>query len=400
MQIKSLNPAESASDLAAAAARLPTLQPRDEAMVFPSSGRPGFAYLGSGTGPDEWNFIQGAFADEQAVEAEGMAFYGGQLEENLDLAWLDFVVTPPRQTRWAPTTRCSRRPRSVPRNWAASGWPWACLEAFDPAAFAEKFTDGKVSTDTLDPARPWTEIDRAAYKSWAAPSEKNARYSLVQWTDHCPDDLAESFCKAMDAMHDQPMGALAVEWVENNVRRLRDDEEFTRLHGLRRNVLAALDADGDVAGFNIIRHDVPDEPEPAEIWDTGVVRAHRGHGLGLRIKAAAGLWLLETQPSARWVRRPTTTTNKWMIDVNRAARLPGEARPVPQVRVPDRRLIGGASPRRPRGGRTFLSGAFDKRIPGRRFGLPDRGVRPTRYALPRRAGSQSNRLAPASPPRP
>jgi len=311
MQIKSLNPAESASDLAAALPPFRTMR-REIKPGLPEIGKTWLRYF-SGTEPLEWNAVVGAFVEGRS-EAVGLAFCGGQLDENLDLGWLNLEV--PAEGRRlgadvalfeAAAKRCAAEGRTrlaVP-----------LYEAFDPTAFAEKFSGRKVSS-TLNSALDPSEIDRAEYESWAAPSEKNAEYSLVHWTDRCPDGLAESFCRAMDAMHDQPMGDLDYGWVENNVQRLRIDEEFTRCHDVRRHVLAALDADGRVAGYNSFTT-VPDEPATAEIWDTGVIRAHRGHGLGLRIKAAATLWLLETHPAARWVETANNASNQWMINVNR-----------------------------------------------------------------------------------
>jgi GNAT superfamily N-acetyltransferase len=311
MQIKSLNPAESASDFAAALPAFRALR-REIRPGLPEVGETWLRFF-SHTAPQGWSAVLGAF-DEGRSEALGLAFCGGQLEENRDLASL--ILEVPAEGRHqgvdvalfeAAAKRCADE--------GCTRLAVSLYEAFDPTTFAEKFSGRLVST-TLLPALDLNEIDRAEYESWAAPSEKNAGYSLVRWIDHCPDDLAESFCRAMDAMHDQPMGEMDYAWVENDVRRLRIDEEFTRRHDVRRHVLAALDADGRVAGYNSFTT-VPDEPEIAEIWDTGVVRAHRGHGLGLRIKAAATLWLLETHPSARWVKTANNATNQWMMNVNR-----------------------------------------------------------------------------------
>lgn len=311
MQIKRLNPPESASDLAAA---LPSYRAMQHEMKpgLPSIGETWLRYYCC-TEPREWNAVLGAFAETRS-EALGLAFCGGPMDENLDLAWLSLTVPAEGRRQGADVALFE----AAAKRCAAEGRTRLALhiyEGLDPHAFAEKFGGRQVST-MLTSVLDLSEIDRAEYAVWASPSEKNAGYDLVHWTDHCPDDLAESFCKAMDAMHDQPLGELDFEWVENNVQRLRVDEEFTRRFGLRRNVLAAVDADGRVAGYHSFMT-VADEPRSAEVWDTGVVRAHRGHGLGLRIKAAATLWLLETRPSTRWVETANNATNQWMIAVNR-----------------------------------------------------------------------------------
>lgn len=311
MQIKSLNPAESASDLAAALPAFRTIR-REIKPGLPEAGET-WLRLYSDTAPFEWNAVLGAFAEGRA-EAMGLAFFGRQLDENLDLAWLALEVPAEGRRQGADVALFE----AVAKRCVAAGCTRLALQIYeelDPSSFAEKFGGRLVST-SLDSAVDLNEIDGSAYESWAAPSEKNAGYRLVHWIDRCPDDLAGSFCKAMDAMHDQPMGGLDYEWVGNTVERLRIDEEFTRRHGVRRHVLAAVAADGQVAGYNSVMT-IPDESNTADIWDTGVVRAHRGHGLGLRIKAAAALWLLETRPSTRWVVTANNATNQWMIAVNR-----------------------------------------------------------------------------------
>jgi GNAT superfamily N-acetyltransferase len=101
------------------------------------------------------------------------------------------------------------------------------------------------------------------------------------------------------------------------VDRLRFGEKLMDEVGARRYVQVALDAEGAVAGFHVIGT-YPDEPERADVWDTGVARSHRGHGLGLRMKAAASLWLLEDRPGTRTMLTYNNDENQWMLAVNRA----------------------------------------------------------------------------------
>jgi GNAT superfamily N-acetyltransferase len=63
-----------------------------------------------------------------------------------------------------------------------------------------------------------------------------------------------------------------------------------------------------------------------DIWSTGVARDHRGHGLGLRLKAAASLWMRALDPAARLVGTANHEGNSAMLRINRAlGYLPAES---------------------------------------------------------------------------
>jgi hypothetical protein len=64
---------------------------------------------------------------------------------------------------------------------------------------------------------------------------------------------------------------------------------------------------------------VSDErPENAEQHDTSVVRAHRGHRLGLLLKADMLDWLAESQPQVTSIETWNAESNDAMIGVNEA----------------------------------------------------------------------------------
>ena len=158
-------------------------------------------------------------------------------------------------------------------------------------------------------------LDREAMAALAAPSAANAGYRLVQWIDTCPEELAEAYCTARAAMHDAPPVAADLTQIEHDLARMRGEEQSSIRYGVRRLVTAALDPDGAIGGFTMTAL-YPDSPDFAEIWDTGVARSHRGHGLGLRLKAAATRWLLNEQPAARSLYTFTAEDNAPMRAVN------------------------------------------------------------------------------------
>ena len=259
--------------------------------------------------------VYGVFADEQATEAEGFAVYEYELTENLNLASFIIEVSTAGREAGAETAlyeALARRTAALGRTRLATGMP----STMAPAPFVDRY-GGKLTDTAIMSTLDLSAIDRAQYEAWAEPSAKNSGYTLVGWNGHCPDGLAESYCAAMDAMSDQPRGTFEYTWEKYSLDRLRSGEAVRERAGARMYVQAALDPAGNVAGFNILGS-YPDEPERAEVWDTGVSREHRGHGLGLRLKAAASLWILEDRPSTRLVTTFNNDENQWMLAVNRA----------------------------------------------------------------------------------
>ena len=313
MQIRRLNPLENPQDLAAI---VPAhRQWRDDYLPgFPPFGEARLR-LWSMPGYRRHKAVFGVFADEHAEQADGVAVFGYQLDKNLDLASATIAVSAEARARGVETALF----KEILRETAQSGrkrLAFGIPETMDPAAFVERHGGATLTDTALSSILDLSTIDRARYEAWSEPSAKNSEYTLVGWVGRCPDELAQSYCTALDAMADQPLGTFEYEFAKNDIERLRYLEDQVAQSGGRLYVQVALDPAGNIAGFNSLMS-YPDEPEFADIWDTGVVRAHRGHGLGLRLKAAASLWLLEDRPSARWVGTYNNEDNEWMLAVNR-----------------------------------------------------------------------------------
>lgn len=192
---------------------------------------------------------------------------------------------------------------------------WEAPSTTDPEKFAERH-QGKAVERVTRSVLDLRTLDRERYAALAAPSPANADYTLVRWLDFCPPELVGSYCAAMSAMQDAPIGESAYEITGFTPEKLAAYEQGSVLHGVRRHVLAAISPAGEVAGFHTFAY-YPGEPRALDVWDTGVVRAHRGHGLGLRIKAAAALWGMEEYPEAWWFQTFNNADNAPMLRVNR-----------------------------------------------------------------------------------
>ncbi len=72
---------------------------------------------------------------------------------------------------------------------------------------------------------------------------------------------------------------------------------------------------GELAGQTVVAVDT-DVPQLGEQHDTSVVRTHRGHRLGLLLKAEMMLWLREAEPQLEEVDTWNAESNPYMIGVN------------------------------------------------------------------------------------
>ncbi|WP_031070720.1 GNAT family N-acetyltransferase [Streptomyces sp. NRRL S-118] len=158
------------------------------------------------------------------------------------------------------------------------------------------------------------KLDEAALRR--VGDAEHPGYRLTGWTGTVPDDLADAFAAAKNAMNDMPVGDLdygSVVWDADRVRAMarviadRGDSLLT---------LAAVHDDGAMAGYTEIL--VPEGASSrVQQYDTAVVPAHRGHGLGLWLKAAMVGRLRAEHPGVVEIETDNAEDNVHMLAVNR-----------------------------------------------------------------------------------
>lgn len=311
MHIRHVDPAGDAADMAAV---LPVVQAAHAAFV-PGEPVPGEQRVRVWTGPSyqSTQVTLAVFPDAAATEAIGVMMAGGN-ETNPDFIGASTYVAPdfdgPQVSALLMEAMTGYgREHGVKRlmvNTAVN----ADAVRYAPQRSPERTFRGVRSGLDL------TAVDRAEFASLSAPSAANDAYRIVHWIDSCPEDLAEAYCVAEDAMNDAPAVADDLAHPVHDVERLRAEEASTIAIGVRRLVTAALGPGGAIGGYSMTAV-YPREPGFTEIWDTAVARDHRGRGLGLRMKAAATLWLLREHPEARVRYTFNATNNEHMIAVNR-----------------------------------------------------------------------------------
>jgi GNAT superfamily N-acetyltransferase len=155
------------------------------------------------------------------------------------------------------------------------------------------------------------------------PDVPHAGYRLTAWDGAAPDGLAASYARARQAVPAMPAHRTAAgttdapEAVWDGVR-LREHAEVVERRGERLLTVAAVcEADGEVAGFTelVLPAGLPGR---AQQHDTAVLPAHRGHGLGLWLKAAMLRRVGAEHPRITEIEAGTADDNRHMLAVNAA----------------------------------------------------------------------------------
>jgi GNAT superfamily N-acetyltransferase len=116
-------------------------------------------------------------------------------------------------------------------------------------------------------------------------------------------------------MNDIPQEGLGHDDWDWTAARLRGHEDYRLRAGFHTVVSAAVHvASGEVAGYTELM--AVGRPSTVLQEDTGVVRGHRGHGLGLLLKVANLRALLAHAPQTRTVVTWNAETNAHMLAVN------------------------------------------------------------------------------------
>ncbi|MFD4637344.1 GNAT family N-acetyltransferase [Lentzea sp. NPDC058436] len=157
----------------------------------------------------------------------------------------------------------------------------------------------------------FADVDPA---TWEVPVPTG--YRLESWVDATPGDLVASYANALSAMRDAPAGTSSVQQPEWTVERVRASETETRETGVERRVVAAVcESTGEVVGLT--RMDIySTAPTWGHQLDTVVEPSHRGHGLGLCIKAHMARLLRAERSEVDRVYTGTNADNDHMIRIN------------------------------------------------------------------------------------
>ncbi|MGH3424276.1 MAG: GNAT family N-acetyltransferase, partial [Nocardioidaceae bacterium] len=141
-------------------------------------------------------------------------------------------------------------------------------------------------------------------------------YRLVSWSGACPDEYLEAFAGLRARLASEaPRGELEIEDEEFGPARARHEEDELAAQQRTVHTTVAVHVGGTLAGHSQLVVPGTDVVN-AHQWDTLVVPEHRGHRLGLALKARN---LLEAGPALGSRTRLHTwnaVENTPMIDIN------------------------------------------------------------------------------------
>jgi len=143
-------------------------------------------------------------------------------------------------------------------------------------------------------------------------------YELETWEGACPEEYAEQYAALIPMLSvDAPAGDLQYEPEQYDVKRLRDSEQLSQAQGRRVFTTIALLGGRIVGHTQLAVPSAEHDPDRAYQWGTLVLREHRGHRLGLALKARNHQAVQAAIPDLRrsmhtWNARQ----NSWMIKVN------------------------------------------------------------------------------------
>ena len=235
--------------------------------------------------------------------------------DNLDLAWVDVKVLPEHRRRGHGSAVLDRLIAEV----VAGGRHLVGLDAWEG-------TPGPVFAEAHGFARRSQDLKRRLYLADLPLEEARAirdraaaaasSYELVRLPGRTPDVLLDDVVELTRAINDAPTDDLEMEDEVYSPERVRSYEDAV-IRGDRRlyRLVARHRDSGELAGHTVVAVE-GDTPEHSEQHDTSVARAHRGHRLGLLLKAEMVLWLAEAEPQVKTVDTWNAESNAHMIGVN------------------------------------------------------------------------------------
>jgi GNAT superfamily N-acetyltransferase len=160
----------------------------------------------------------------------------------------------------------------------------------------------------------WARLDALS----ADAATQHADYEIVPIGYPTPEGLLAAISEMAAAINDAPIDDLDIEDEVFTPERLRAFEKAQLARDRRLHRLVARHRPtGELAGQTILAVEAL-QPWHAHQLDTSVLRAHRGHRLGLALKIAMLRQLAEREPQVRTLETWNAASNDHMIAVNEA----------------------------------------------------------------------------------
>jgi RimJ/RimL family protein N-acetyltransferase len=246
-------------------------------------------------------------------EPVGTASLDASDYDNLEMAWLSVRVAPDRRGRGhgrAVLDQLEAVAAEMGRPLLGiDGWDAPATHAFAAGAgFERKSAEIRRLQVVARAPDPRSIRDEAL--------EQASDYELLRFDGYAPEEMLPALVDLTAAINDAPIDDL--EWEDEiySPERVRAYERAQIESGYRfRRIVARHRVTGELAGHTVVVVD-SERPVIAEQHDTSVVRAHRGHRLGLLLKTEMLLWLADDESQVERIYTNNAESNRHMIAVN------------------------------------------------------------------------------------
>lgn len=253
------------------------------------------------------------------ARADGVVVGGGTVAtseyDNLHLAWLGVIVHPDHRRRGHGSAILAHLEDEARRKGRTSvgigGWESEATSGFAAKHGFEKKHQAINRRQRLTDI-DWAELDKRFDDALALATD----YVLERRPLPTPEDELGEIAEMASAINDAPTDDLDIEDEVFSAERMKAYEEacaFRRERAYR--TVARHVPSGQLAGQTVVV--VPSEnPTYGDQHDTSVVGSHRGHRLGLLLKAEMLRWLVEEEPQLEEIDTYNAESNDHMIGVN------------------------------------------------------------------------------------
>ena len=235
--------------------------------------------------------------------------------DNLHLAWFGPKVHPDHRRRGLGSAMLE----SLLAEARARGRTTFGADAWDDAGFAAfaEHHGFEAASRAVNRRQVLADVDPDVVRRQhdeALPAASD--YDLVRRAGRTSDHELEALAEMAAAINDAPTDDLDIEDEVFTADRMRRYEQAQEGRGYRLyRVLARHRATGELAGHSVVVVEA-DRPTIGDQHDTSVVAGHRGHRLGLLLKADMYLWLREVEPQLETIDTWNAESNDHMIGVN------------------------------------------------------------------------------------
>jgi GNAT superfamily N-acetyltransferase len=235
--------------------------------------------------------------------------------DNTDLVWIHLVAHPAHRRHGHGSAFLGQLIEIVHAlgrsKVGGSGWDLPGTEAF---ALRHGFTLRQ--REVVRVVRPQELAPGLVASAYAEAAPHASDYEILHLEGQAPESMLPLLSDLTAAINDAPLDDLDLEDEAYPVDRIRAYERVTIESGHRLyRVLAVHRESGEPAGHTVVAVDA-ERPELAQQHDTSVVRAHRGHRLGLLLKADMMRWLAEVEPQITSIDTGNAESNDHMIAIN------------------------------------------------------------------------------------